>query len=152
WIGVSQSSASTPSTLTISVNQTSLQASSTPYTGTFTIRPNDNSYSETISVSLTVTNTSQLVAGPPVLLFSYDTTKSAPASQPVCITSQGQAVSFSVSTSGLSGNCPSTWLNVGPTSATTPVALSVNVITANLPTSGICTGNIVLTYNSTNAT
>ncbi len=143
-------------TFSVSANASGLQVSTTPYTGTITIQPNNSDvglYSLQVAVSLTVTSaTSQIYAGPDQLLFSYQTTQATPGIQLVQLTSPA-ALGFSVSTTTMAAsNCPTgTWLTATPSQTVTPAVLSVGVATPGM-TGGSCSGTVIVTYNNgTNA-
>ena len=152
WLTVQPQSGTTPSAFTIYVTDTGLNQSATPYTGLVTIFPNNNDqglYSVQIPVSLTVTSaTSQLYAAPSSLLYSYQTTTTAPGLQLVELTSTA-STGFSVTTSTTpANNCPSTnWLSYAASSFATPATLSVSAATAGM-TAGSCMGVITVTYNN----
>ncbi len=152
WLTVAplsgSASSTVPATLTLFVNPASPSIlPSGNYTGTIKVLPqNADPYSLSITVSLTVTIGSELTAGPPVLHFSYQTTKLAPAAQLVQIGSTGQPVQFTVSVSPFlaTAACPANWLAASSPSATTPAFLTVSVNTAGMQP-GACTSNIVVT-------
>src|SRR5262249_29602389 len=98
WLTASASqntvSAGNPATLTVSVNQGSLAVGT--YNGIITLTPNTtDNYTQSINVTLTVGTTAQLSAGPSVLLFSYQQTRTPPADQVVQIRTTGVETSFS---------------------------------------------------------
>lgn len=134
------------------VNTTGLAVSSTPYTATIAVIPNNSDYglySIPITVTVTVTGaTSTIYAGPDALLFSYQTTQAAPGVQLVQLTSTG-TVGFTVSTTTMAAsNCPTTnWLNATQSQNVTPATLSVSVSTTGM-TAGFCSGNVIVTYNN----
>jgi uncharacterized protein (TIGR03437 family) len=145
WLTATSSGSTTPATLTIHANSQGLQVGT--YTGTITVRPtNGDQYSESIVVTLTVGNVSTLVAGPPALMFSYETSQTPPPAQVVQLTSLGQPASFTVATS-TGGTCGANWLQETPTSGTTPATITVSVITTGLQP-GLCSGTITVSYNS----
>src|ERR1035437_3628857 len=158
WLSVNPTSGSTSSSpvFSVFVNASGLSVSNTPYTATILVIPNNSDYglySIPISVSVTVTGaTSTIYAGPEALLFSYQTTQSAPALQLVQLTSTS-TLGFSVATTTMAAsNCPTTnWLNATPnqsvTSNSQPATLSVSVATSGM-TAGFCTGNVIVTYNN----
>jgi len=145
WLTATSSGSTTPATLTIHSNTQGLQVGA--YTGTITLRPtNGDQYTESIVVTLTVGNTSTLVAGPPALVFSYETSQTPPPSQFVQLTSLGQPASFTIATS-TGGSCGTNWLQASPTSGTTPATINVSVITTGLQP-GLCSGTVTVSYNS----
>ncbi len=145
WLSATESSGNTPSTLTVHVSPTGLAVG--PYTGKITIRPsNGENYSQVITVNLTVANASQLTAGPPVLLFSYQIGQAQPQSQVLQITSTTPQVGFTATSS--TTNCGSNWLSAPlAQSNTAPTTITVSVLTTGL-SAGICTGAVTLAYGS----
>ncbi len=143
---VTTASASTPATITFTVNPTGLAANK--YTGTILVSPsNGDQYSLPVTVTLTVTSTSTLTSGPPLLHFSWETSQTSPLSQDVQIGSVGQPVSFTISlpATTVTANCPANWLEAGtPTSNTTPATLAIGVVTSGM-TAGTCSGTVVVT-------
>lgn len=148
WLSATTASYNTPSTLTVDVNPSTLAVG--PYTGHLTVTPNNsdaNLYYLTITVTLTVGNTAQVTAGPPLLVFSWETSTSPPAAQNVELFTTGLATSFTLSTSSASSaNCPSGWLAAGSTSTTTQNAIvSISVSTTGM-TPGVCSGTVTVNY------
>ncbi len=146
WLTATPSSSTTPSTLTVHVNSNALTAGN--FTGNITVKPtNGDNYSENIAVSVAVTTTSVLTAGPANVLFSYQAgTLAPPASQTVQIQSTGQPVTFTVATA--TSNCGSNWITPPVASAnTTPATLTLAVVTTGM-TAGTCSGTVTLSYNS----
>jgi len=156
WLAVSPTSGNTSSNsaVTISVNASGLNLSSTPYTGTVTLYPQNSDaslYNVQINVTLTVTSaTTTIYAAPAALLFSYETTVPTPAlqSQQVQLSSAG-TVGFSPSAIQMTGsNCPTTtWLGASANQNVTPATLTVSVNGTGM-TAGFCTGTVVVTYNN----
>jgi uncharacterized protein (TIGR03437 family) len=144
WLSVSPvsgtASGSAPATLTASVNTGSLAIGS--YTGHINVKPADNSYNETILVSLTVSNSIQLTVGPGALLFSYETSKSAPPPQFVGVQSVGAPATF---TYNVVSTCGDNSILVFPSTTTTPATLQVSVVPGALPSApAVCTGTIAV--------
>lgn len=161
WLVINPTSGSTTQNpvFSVYVNASGLSISSTPYTATILVIPNNTDYglySIPISVSVTVSGaTSTIYAGPQALLFSWQTTQAAPPLQLVQLTSTS-VLGFAVTTTTVAAsNCPTTnWLNATQSQSITPATLSVSVATAGM-TAGFCTGNVIVTYNngtSANAT
>ena len=116
------------------------------YTGHITVKPsNGDNYSEIVTVTLVVSSSSQLTAGPSDLLFSYETGQSQPGSQTVQVQSAGQPVSFIVTTA--TSTCGSNWLTASSNSSTTPATLTVAVVTTGM-NPGSCSGTVTLNYNN----
>lgn len=158
WLSVLPASGTTAlnPTFQVFVNPAAanLAASTTPYTGTLNVIPtNGDNYSVPISVSLTVTGlTSQILAGPGQLLFSYQTTKTAPGVQLVQLTSPSSLGFTVTTTTAPASNCPTAnWLTANASQFTAsnvnPATLTVSVAVAGM-TSGFCTGQVVVTYNN----
>jgi uncharacterized protein (TIGR03437 family) len=144
WLTATASVSTTPSVLTVHINPGGLAINT--YTGNITVRPsNGDQYTETIAVSLVVTSSSQLTAGPPDLLFSYQTGQTAPGSQTVQIQSVGQPVSFTIATA--TSTCGSNWLTASSNSSSTPATLTVAVVTTGM-SPGTCSGTVNLNYNN----
>lgn len=150
WLTVTPTSGSASSTsavtLTLQANPTTLAVGN--YTGTIIVKPtNGDPYSLPITVSLSITNTSQLSAGPPLVHFSWQTSQSAPGAQLVQILSSGLPVSFTVAAAAttVTANCPANWLSAGPSGTlTTTSTVTVSVQTAGMQP-GTCTGSVVVT-------
>jgi len=152
WLNVSTSSNSAsqanPATLTISVNSGSLPVGNT--TGSITVTPtNGDNYTETITVSVTVSNAAQITVGPSTLLFSLETKISSSGTQSVSVQSTGQNTTF---TTGVTTNsCGNNWLSVSNASGqTTPATLLVNVSLPNSTPAGVCTGTVAVTPSGSN--
>ena len=150
WLTATTTGFNTPATLTVNVNPSALAVG--VYTGTITVTPNNsdaNLYSLAITVTLTVGNSSQVMAAPPLLVFSYQIGQAMPQAETVQILSQGQPVSFNISASGATAsNCPASWLAAssnGSALAMTPSTVTVTV-TAMGMTPGTCTGTVTISY------
>ncbi len=142
WLQATQSSASAPSQVTVSVQTTGLTAGT--YTGTVTLTPTTGT-PISIGVTLTLTASSPLSASPTSLSFSGQVgTGDTPASQQISITATQAVTSFSVS---YSPSTATSWLQVSPLSATPPATLVVSVNTAGLA-AGIYAANVNLTPSS----
>jgi len=137
WLILGSSGGTTPGTLVVSVNTRGL--ASGIYHGTITITPSGAAAGpQMVPVTLTVGSptTSSLRVTPRRLTFSFSGTTDT-GSKTVQVTSS-PAREFSVAASGGS------WLNVSPTSATTPATLTVSVDARGLST-GTYSGMITLT-------
>jgi uncharacterized protein (TIGR03437 family) len=145
WLTATASAGTTPATLTVQVNQTSLSIQS--YTGTITLAPtNGDTYTETITVTLNVTSPSQLLAAPSAVLFSYEIGKSPPQQQQtIDINSTGEPLQFLATVNP--SNCGSNWLNASPLTGTSNTSITVGVTTTGL-NPGTCSGNISVTFQS----
>jgi uncharacterized protein (TIGR03437 family) len=150
WLNWSAPTLSTPGTITVYVNPASLAVG--PYTGHLTVRPNNsdmNLYSLVITVTLNVGNAAQVTAGPPLLLFSWQTTQpgSGPTPQVFQLQTTGTPVSFALTTStATAANCPQGWLSATSTATTTQnatVTVSANITGV---TPGVCSGTVTVSY------
>jgi uncharacterized protein (TIGR03437 family) len=138
WLSVTPTQAATQVTLSVSVNVTGLDAGT--YSGNIRISPNGGT-AVNIPVTLTVQSLT-VTATPATLTFSYRAGDPAPAAQTVSVAG-GTGLTFSASASS------SGWLNVTPTTGTTPADLSVTVDPASLTTAGQQTGTITVTGTGT---
>jgi uncharacterized protein (TIGR03437 family) len=148
WLSVTSSASTTPATLTVHVSPTNLQVGS--YTGNITIRPNNgDNYSQVIVVTFTIGSQSLLVAGPPLLVFSYQINQPPPQLQIVQVQSTGQPVNFTVTSS--TTNCGQGWImtNAGSTTASSgsPANIAVSIVTQGMQP-GVCSGTVNVNYNS----
>jgi hypothetical protein len=135
WLSVTPASGTTPSSVSVSVNITGLAVGT--YSGSITIAATGAANTPvTVPVTLRVTLPA-LTATPSTLTFSYTRGGTAPAAQSVSITSNGSALSYTVSSSA-------TWLVVTPTSGTTPGSVSVSINTTGLA-AGTYTGTVTIT-------
>jgi uncharacterized protein (TIGR03437 family) len=138
WLSASASGG----TVTVSASSAALAAGG--YTGSVTITASGATGSPiTIPVMLTVMPAQSLAVSPSSLTFNYVLNASAPAAQTVTLTTSGGAAPFTVTTSG------GTWLQVTPTSGTTPATLSISIATTGLA-AGTYSGTV--TVSSTSAT
>ncbi len=138
----------TPATLTVRVNPTGLQVGS--YTGHISITPsNGDSYTQTITVTFSITAAATLLAGPQNLLFSYQLGQSPPGAQLVSVQSSGQPITFTITpATAAAPNCPANWLSAASSNNnTTPATLTVSAAVASM-TAGSCSGTISLGYTS----
>ncbi len=148
WLTASANVSTTPGVLTVHVIPASLAVNT--YTGHITVKPsNGDNYSETVTVTLVVSSTSQLTAGPSDLLFSYESGQSQPGSQTVLVQSPGQPVSFSLAVA--TSTCGSNWLTASSNASSTPATLTVGVVTTGM-NPGSCSGTVTLSYNNGSTT
>ena len=104
-------------------------------------------------MNLTVGNAAQVSAGPPLLVFSWETTQPAPQAQLVELLTAGQATTFSLASSvTASANCPAGWLTATSSSSSTQGAtITVSVtVTGMLP--GVCPGTVTVSYPANSQT
>ncbi len=154
WLSATPASGTTGTnpTFNVYVNASGLAVSSTPYTGILYVQPNNSDYglyNIPITVTLTVTSaTTTVYAGPSALLFSYQTTQSAPPAQLVQLTSSG-VVGFAVTaTTMAASNCGTGgWLTATPSQLVTPASLSISISVTGM-TPGTCSGSVIVTYNN----
>ena len=149
WLVVSPSSGTTPGSETLSIASSVLSGLATgSYSGsvTFTCSPVSScgNANGLLTVPVTLNVTAALGASPTSLTFNYTLGGSTPASQPIGVTSNGGAITYSAAATTAKGG---SWLTVSPGSATTPTgvtaALSAGVISGLQV--GQYTGSITLT-------
>jgi uncharacterized protein (TIGR03437 family) len=131
WLSASPSNGTTPGSVTVSVNATSLGAGSYNGSVTFTAAGAGNS-PVSVPVRLNVTGVLNISASPSSVSFLHRIGRTPPSAQSISVTSGGTPVSFTASGSGAS------WLTVS-SGGTTPgnVSLAVDV-----------TGLVEGTYNA----
>lgn len=136
WLSVTPTSAQTPASLTVSVNPTGLSAGS--YDGTIAVTGYSTATgTQTIGVTLTVTQSGALTVSPASLSFNYQSGGSAPAAQTINVgSSTSQPLSYTTSASA-------TWLSVTST-GTTPGTASVSVHPGSL-SPGTYNANVTIT-------
>jgi len=135
WL-LASAGGTTPGSVSVSVNKSALTTPGT-YNGTVTIAAS-GATSQTVNVSVLVSNTPTIAASPSALNFTYQIGGATPAAQPVNI-SGGSTLSFLATvTSG------SPWLTVTPGSGTTPGSVTVAVNTASL-TAATYQGTVTIT-------
>ena len=146
WLTGTASTQSTPATINVTANPTGLAVNT--YTGHLTVTPNNsdaNLYSLTVTATFVIGNVAQVTAGPPLLVFSWETSQPRPPSQVVELFTTGQATTFTLSTSSTqSSSCPPNWLSATANNLATPtITVSAN-ITGMTP--GICPGTVTVSY------
>jgi uncharacterized protein (TIGR03437 family) len=145
WLSASTTSPTTPSTLTVHVNPTGLLVGS--YIGKITLRPaTPDNYSQVITVNLTVANATQINAGPPLLLFSWQTNQNVPAPQNFQVFSSGSTTPFTLTTS--TSSCGPNWLSAASSANSAPTVVTVGVVVTGLTAGTTCNGTVTLTYGS----
>jgi len=124
WLTATPLTGTTPATVQVGINAAvagNLQAGT--YNGTVAITSTGASGSPiNIPVTLTVVATQTFTAAPASLTFSYTIGLTAPAAQTFQLSSSGGIAPFSVTTPS-----SASWLQVSPTSGSTPATLSVSV-------------------------
>lgn len=134
WLTVGTSSGTLPATISIFANPSSLGTGT--YTGNVTITAQGVTVA-TIPVTLSVTPAASLQLNPTSLTFNYETSSvSNPAPQAIQVAGNGANIPWtaSVVSSG-------TWLQINPTTGTTPGTINVNVLPSGL-SAGTYTGTI----------
>jgi uncharacterized protein (TIGR03437 family) len=127
WLTVTPQTGTTPATLQVGLAAIAGTLPAGPYSGTVTITSANASGSPiSIPVALTVVPPQTFTASPTSLSFSYTVGLTVPLAQSFQI-SAGGAAPFTVTTPS-----SATWLQVSPTSGTTPATLSVSVNTQGL--------------------
>jgi Viral BACON domain len=144
WLGVTPTSGSTGSSVSVSVNPSGLAAGT--YSGNVTITSSGASNSpKSIPVTLTVTSATSgnpsFAITPGSLSFSYTLGSTASGSQNLSVASTGTALSFTTAASG------GPWLSVSPASGSTSATLKVSVSAAGM-TAGTYNGSITVTSSS----
>jgi uncharacterized protein (TIGR03437 family) len=140
WLTVTPQTGTTTATLQVGLAAVAGTLPAGPYSGTVTITSANASGSPiSIPVALTVVPPQTFTVSPTSLSFSYTVGLTVPQAQSFQI-SAGGAAPFTVTTPS-----SATWLQVSPTSGTTPATLSVSV-----NTQGLAAGNYTaaITINS----
>jgi uncharacterized protein (TIGR03437 family) len=136
WLSVVTSSNILPATISIIANPTGLAVGT--YTGSVVIA-NQGVTLATIPVTLTVSPAATLQLSPSTLTFNYETSGTQPAAQTVQVTAANGANipwNAAIVSSG-------TWLQINPTSGTTPGTINVSVTPTGLA-AGTYTGSITV--------
>ncbi len=124
WLVVSQQNSATPSTISVQINTTGLQAGNC--TGSINISaPGASNPTQSIPVSLLVSNNPLLQVPTSPITFNYQIGTASPAPQTVQVTSSSTPLSFTVTATPLN-NGPD-FLNITPTFGTTPVGISLSL-------------------------
>ncbi|MFN0100660.1 MAG: BACON domain-containing protein [Bryobacteraceae bacterium] len=146
WLSVDRLSGTTPSAVLVSANAAALGAGT--YSGLVQITAAGTSNSPvSVPVTFVVGGGSQLVSAPASLTFNYQLGGTFPPAQTMSVTSGGQPVSFTAAPLLVSG---AGWLELSPTSGTTPANVTVSSPAAILSGAapGVYTGFVVLTPTS----
>lgn len=155
WLTVTPTSGTTPSQLTIGVNQTVLnQMAVGMYNGTVTLTPlNGDQYTIQIPVMLIITSSSTVIAAPSALVFSYQGNQAQPAAQTVQLFTAGAPVSFSVTSvvNAQGPNCTGAWLSASAQASQTPTLLTVSIFTPGI-LQGTCNGTVQIKYGNNQET
>jgi hypothetical protein len=117
------------------------------------VRPsNGDKLFQILNVTFTIGNAAQLSAGPPLLVFAFQTNQSPPASATCAAHYHRPAITFTLApTTIAAANCPNNWITVSSTSNTVtpsvPADLNISVNTQGM-TAGVCAGNVAVNYSS----
>jgi uncharacterized protein (TIGR03437 family) len=140
WLLVNPVGGSTPGQVEVSVNPAGLAAGT--YAGSVTVSSSGAANSPvTVSVSLTVSANPRLEVSPESLTFYFQTGGSAPAAQPIAVSSGSTALPFTVSFTTTSGG---SWLVPSPLSGATSATVGVSVNPAGL-SAGTYSGSVTIT-------
>ena len=123
WLTVSPAAGTGPSLISVSVNPTSLAASATPYSGSFTVVTPAGS--TTVNVTYFLSSSTVVFANPGVLNISYTGGQTNPSTSFQVVSSDGSAVS-------VSGSSSQSWVTVTPLGNTTPTAMLLNINASSL--------------------
>ncbi|MBL8216221.1 MAG: hypothetical protein JNK87_36210 [Bryobacterales bacterium] len=141
WLTVSPVTNITPSSISVSVNGSSLPIGS--YSGSVVISASGaGNTPQVVPITLNVIAAPNITVTPQSLTYTATTSGGNPASQTIQLASTGANVPFTAATT-VSGGAPN-WLTVTPTSGTTPTTLTVGVNTSTL-TPGTYTGTVTIT-------
>jgi uncharacterized protein (TIGR03437 family) len=134
WLSAAPTSGTAPSTLSVLVSPTSLNAGT--YTGSVQILAAGASNSPvSVAITLTVAPAAAVLAvSPQALTFNYAVGGAAPATQGISIANTGGALNWSATSSA-------SWLSVTPASGTAPSTPSVRVSPTGL-SAGTYTGDV----------
>jgi uncharacterized protein (TIGR03437 family) len=146
WLTVTPTAATTPATLTVTIDSGGLAIGT--YPGMITITPTAGSV-QLVPVTLNVINPQTLSAAPTSVAFTYPQGAPTPTAQTVTVSSgTGPVLSLSTAvTTSNNGN----WLSVTPTGGSTPLALSIAVNPAGL-TPNKYTGTITVSASDDSVT
>ena len=148
WLQVSPASGSTSGSETVSINAGVLSGlASGTYSGSILFTCSTGTCanpSGQLSVPVSLTVTAALAALPTSLTFNYTIGGSTPASQPITVSSDGGAITYTAAAATTSGGA---WLAVSPAGATTPAGItgSVNASALTSLTPNSYKGTITLT-------
>jgi uncharacterized protein (TIGR03437 family) len=147
WLAVSPGSGTTPGSSTVSINSSALAGlAAGTYSGNVVFTATTSSANSPLSVPVTLNVTAALAPSPTSLTFNYTINGALPAAQPVGVTSNGAAITYTAAASTTSGG---NWLQVSPGSATTPIGVSVSVGTiAQTLAAGTYSGTVTLTSSA----
>jgi uncharacterized protein (TIGR03437 family) len=140
WLTVNPSNATTPAALTVTANGTGLQPGT--YTGSILISSPGSQNSQTVNVTLTVSNVPVIVASPVgITPVNFQIGSANPAPQTIALSLQGGgALAFTAVATMTTGTG---WLTVSPTAGTTPTNISVTINPTGL-TPATYQGNVTI--------
>ncbi|MGI8991789.1 MAG: BACON domain-containing protein [Bryobacteraceae bacterium] len=138
WLVVNSVTAVTPGSANIGINPAGLAAG--VYNGTLTVS-SANATNITVPVMLTVSSLPLLSATPGALAFNYQSGGAALTPQTVALTSSTGTIGYTAAVATTTGG---PWLQVSPTTASTPASLTVTADPTGLA-AGIYDGTITLT-------
>ncbi|MGH7968473.1 MAG: BACON domain-containing protein, partial [Limisphaerales bacterium] len=145
FLSVTPASGTTPTPLTLSVNQGVL-AGLAPgiYTSSITITGQSSGNGPiVVPVQLVVSSTMNLNTSQNTLVFNYQTGQAKPATQTLDLTSTAQPLNYTVATS--SSNCSNAnFISATPSTGTTPGSIAVSVDPTGIA-GGTCIGEITIT-------
>jgi len=141
WLTVNPSNGTTPQALTVTANGTGLQPGT--YTGSILISSPGSQNSQTVNVTLTISNVPVIVATPSsITAVNFQIGSANPAPQTIALSLQGGgALAFTAAATMTTGTG---WLSVSPTSGTTPSSITVTINPAGL-TPAVYQGNVTIT-------
>ncbi len=143
WLSVTPTSGVTPASLNVGIAPAGLPPGS--YTGSISFNaPGTATPTQTVNVTLNVSNNPLLTVAPNALAFTYQIGGAAPAAQMLTPTSTGAEFPYTVTAATEAGG---SWLAASP-SGTTPAPISVSVSPGSLGV-GTYNGTITVTGTST---
>jgi uncharacterized protein (TIGR03437 family) len=140
WLSVSENSATTPATMTVSLVQANIPTTAGPYTGSITIASTVPGVSPlNYPVFLTVSAQPTISAAPTTMSFTGQVNGSNPVAQILSVTSTNGSVSFTAAAASTGG-----WLSVSSPSGPTNTTVQVSVNTKGLAV-GPYSGTVTIT-------
>jgi uncharacterized protein (TIGR03437 family) len=150
WLAVSPTSGTTPATLSVSVVPAVISTlAAGNYSGTVTITSAQAGNSPLIvNVTLTVSALPSLTAAPSALSFTYSMGGTVPGSQNVIVGTSGSSP-----ISGVTATTTTPWLSVNENVSTTPVTLTVSLVSSALAglSAGPHSGTITISGTGANS-
>ncbi|MBV9772077.1 MAG: putative Ig domain-containing protein, partial [Bryobacterales bacterium] len=146
WLTINPQTATTPGTLTVSIDDAGLGIGT--FSGVITITPSSGT-PQTVRITLVVISPETLSAAPAPVAFSYAQGSPSPAAQNVTVSNSGTAV-LTISAVA-STNANGSWLAIAPASGSTPMSISISVNPSGLPL-GTYKGTITVTASDDSVT